>query len=249
MRVAIAGKGGAGKTTIASTMARLLARSGTAVVAVDADTNPNLAAALGIDQLPAGVGFLPADIISRRLGGPALKEHIETVLAQHAVLAPDGVRLLRMGMPAHAEEGCLCSAHAAVRAVLADLGDHGGVTIVDMEASPEHMSRGTARHVDVLLLVTEAYYRSLESVRLLAELARELPIPRVAVIANKIRSPQDAEAVGDFCRRHSLEVVARIPWSAEVMDADVARRPLLEAGGGREVVRAVGQLADRLGEI
>lgn len=234
MRVALAGKGGVGKTTISATLARLLARSGQPVVAIDADSNPNLATALG---LPPGAvatsGALPPSLVSRRLAGPRLSLPVEEVLERFAVPAPDGVRLLSMGAPAHAAEGCLCSAHAAVSAVLADLDARPDiVAITDMEASPEHLSRGTARHVDALLLVTEAYYRSLEATRRLAGLAAELPIPYVAVVANKVRSARDSEAVAEFCRRHALGQLGDIPWSDTVAEADALGRAAIDVGAG-----------------
>ncbi|MDP9021634.1 MAG: P-loop NTPase [Actinomycetota bacterium] len=248
MRIAVAGKGGAGKTTISATLARLLARSGAPVVAIDADSNPNLATALGVDREREGEPTtLPPSIVSRRLQGPALVEPVEDVLDHHTVRAPDGVRLTLMGMPAHANEGCLCSAHATVSAVLGDLGASPRIaTIVDMEASPEHLSRGTARHVDVLLLVAEPYFRSLETVRRMAALAEELPIARLGVVANKVRSPADAEAIAEFCARHGFELVAQLPWSDAVVDADRAGVPLIEHADGAEVVQALAELAPRL---
>lgn len=247
MRIALAGKGGAGKTTISATLCRVLAREGFDVVAIDADSNPNLALALGAEAgtIPAA---LPAGIVSRRLDGPALTVPIDEVLGTYGVPAPDGVRLTHMGMPAHAEEGCLCSAHATVSALLGDLGAQPDVvTIVDMEASPEHLSRGTARNVDLLLLVAEPYYRALETARRLAVLAAELPISRVAVIANKIRTTADAEAVEAFCERHQLELMATVPWDTGVLDADADRRPLIEAAPEGAVVVAVRQLAAATG--
>ena len=120
MRIAVAGKGGAGKTTLSATLARLLARSGRSVVAIDADTNPNLAPALGFDPAVVnGVPILSTSIVSRRVdGGAALRVPLHDVLEAHGAIGPDGVRLVRMGMPDHAQEGCLCSAHAAGSALL-----------------------------------------------------------------------------------------------------------------------------------
>lgn len=248
MRVAVAGKGGAGKTTIAATLARLEARRGVPVIAVDGDSNPNLAAALGIDPRRAALAAsLPASLVSRRLQGPALALPVEEALERHALAAPDGVRLVLMGMPAHAEEGCLCAAHATVSALLGDLGTQPGtLTVVDMEASPEHLSRGTTRHADALLLVAEPYYRSLETVRRLVTLARELPIPQVAVLANKVRSPVEADAVAAFCDRHGLDHLGQVPWSEEVVEADLAGVPLLDAAPEGAAVTAIAQLATRL---
>jgi CO dehydrogenase maturation factor len=248
MRIALAGKGGAGKTTISATLARLEARRGAAVVAVDADSNPNLGVALGLDPVTANRAVsLPFALVSRRLDGPALTSSVATVLDAHGVLCPDGVRLVMMGGPGHAEEGCLCSAHATVSALLGDIGDdREAVAVIDLEASPEHLSRGTVRNADVLLLVTEPYYRSLEATRRQAALASELPILRVGVVANKLRSPDDADAVREFCARHGLEMMAEIPWGEEALDGDRAGIPLIDAAPDSPVVAAVARLAGDL---
>jgi len=245
--MAVAGKGGAGKTTISATLARLAARSGRTVVALDADANPNLSVALGIPtEVGDGIGPIPASLVSRRIGGAGLTEPIDEVLNRYAVIAPDGVRLIGMGAPAHADEGCLCSAHAVVSSVLEDLGAAQRFVVVDMEASPEHLSRGTVRHVDTICLVAEPYYRSLETVRRMAALVAELPIGRVVVVANKVRSPDDEKAIAEFCHRHTFELAGVIPWSDDVIAADHARVPVVDWPAARPVVEAVAALAVNL---
>jgi CO dehydrogenase maturation factor len=248
LRLAVAGKGGAGKTTVSATLARLAARQGRRVLVVDGDSNPNVAVALGCDRsLAAEMRPLPTSLVSRRLDGPALVEPVTDVIEQHAVTAPDDVAVMLMAMPAHADEGCLCSAHATVSAMLADVGNQGDfVSVLDLEASPEHLSRGTTRHVDALLLVVEPYYRSYETARRMALLAAELPIPRVGVVANKLRSREDRDAISEFCDRHGLELVATLPWSDRVLDADRAGRPLIDYDPEGPVVTAVAELADDL---
>lgn len=242
MKVAIAGKGGAGKTTICATAARLLAKSGRNVVAIDGDSNPNLHAAIGVEPA-ADLPMLPESLVSRRFDGPGLTLPVEDVLERHAHAAPDGVRLLRMGMPQHADEGCMCSAHATVSALLADLGSAPDtVTLLDLEASPEHLSRGTARHCDVLLLVAEPYYRSLEAVRLQASLAAQTPISQVSVVANKCRRPADAEAISEFCERHGLDLIGLLPWSEAVLGADALTQPLLDHAPDDDLVSALDAL-------
>lgn len=240
MRVAVAGKGGAGKTTLSATLARLAARAGRSVVALDADANPNLSAALGLtpDQA-AGLGPVPPSLVSRRRGGSGLTEPIDAVLDRYAIGGPDGIRLLGMGAPAHAEEGCLCSAHAVVSSLLEDLAGPGRFVVVDMEASPEHLSRGTVRHVDAIVLVAEPYYRSLETVRRMGALVAELPIERVLVIANKVRSVPDELAIGEFCERHGFVLAGVVPWSDEVLAADRAGVPVVDWPGAAAVVAAV----------
>ncbi len=248
MRVAVAGKGGAGKTTISATLARLAGRAGTSVVAIDADANPNLGIALGLPPEAAGrLTAIPSSAVSRRLGGAGLNQPLDVVLDRYARPAPDGVRLLSMGAPAHAEEGCLCSAHAVVSAVIEDLGQQPErLVVVDMEASPEHLSRGTIRHVDVVCLVAEPYYRSLETVRRMAALAAELPVS-ILVIANKIRSNADVEAITEFCQRHDLVFAGSVPWSDEVAAADRARTAVIDWPAAHAVTVAIGALRLGLG--
>ena len=247
MRLAVAGKGGAGKTTLSATLARLATRDGSQVVAVDADANPNLGVALGLaPSIAAGLGRVPSSLVSRRQGGTGLLQHVDDMLETYAITAADGVRLLGMGAPLHADEGCLCSAHAVVAALLEDLGGPQRVVIVDMEASPEHLSRGTVRHVDVVCLVAEPYYRSLETVRRMAALVEELPVERLVVVANKVRSAADAEAIGEFCARHGFLLSGTLPWSEEVIAADRAGRAVLDWPGAAPYVEAVRALAQQL---
>ena len=220
-------------------------------MAIDADSNPNLAVALGVTrEVAARMTPLPHTVVSRRLVGPLLAEPVQDVLTRYALAGPDGVRVALMGMPAHADEGCMCSAHATVSAVLGELGSRPeAATIVDMEASPEHLSRGTARHVDVLLLVAEPYYRSLETVRRLADLAAELPIPLVAVVANKVRSPADAAAMEEFCARHGLERLGEVPWSDAITESDRRGLPLLDHAADDGAVASIRRLSDHLLEM
>ncbi|MDP9073968.1 MAG: AAA family ATPase [Actinomycetota bacterium] len=247
-RIAVAGKGGAGKTTISATLARLTARQGRRVIVIDGDSNPNVAIALGVSRERATeLAPLPTALVSRRLHGPGLVSSVSDVVSEHGIAAADGVTVLLMALPAHADEGCLCSAHATVSALLADARDEAGtVTIVDLEASPEHLSRGTTRHVDALLLIVEPYFRSFETARRMAELAAELPIPQVCVVANKLRRPDDAEAISEFCRRHDLNLVSLLPWSDAVLDADAAGIPLLDLAPDDPMVAGVADLGDYL---
>jgi len=249
LRVAVAGKGGAGKTTLSSTLARLYARQGRDVIVVDGDSNPNVATALGIDRQRAeAIQPLPMGLVSRNLKGTAaLKEPVMDIVTRYGGRAPDGVHVLKMAMPAHADEGCLCSAHATVSALLADIEAlDNTISILDLEASPEHLSRGTTRHVDALLLVVEPYYRSFETAKRMAALAAELPIPRVGVVANKLRSPDDASAIAEYCERHGLVLEGELPWSTQALDADKAEIPLIDFDPSSPVIAAVSKLADRL---
>ena len=120
------------------------------------------------------------------------------------------------------------------------------MTIVDMEASVEHMSRGTPRHADVLLIVTEPYYRSLEAMGRIAPLAQELEIKQVYVVANKVRYTRDEEAVRRYCEERGLEILAVLPFDDEVLEADQTGTPVLDADPESTYVRLVEQLVEKL---
>ncbi len=248
LRVAVAGKGGAGKTTLSATLARLLAQAGRDVTVIDGDSNPNVAVALGVDRVAAeSLQPLPTTLVSRKMGGMALKDPIDKVFEDHSIPAPDHVRVLMMCMPKHADEGCLCTSHATVAGLMNDIADReDSVTILDLEASPEHLSRGTTRNVDALLLVVEPYYRSYETAKRMAGLAAELPIRRVAVVANKLRTPRDAEAVRQFCDLNGLHLDGELPWSEAAIDADKEGVPLLDYEPSDPFVSAVAKIADKL---
>ena len=122
------------------------------------------------------------------------------------------------------------------------------VTILDTEASIEHMTRGTVRTVDAVLLVTEPYYRSLETTGRLAPLARELGIRRVWAVANKLRSARDEEAVREYCERHGIGVIGAVPFDERVTEADNGGLALLDHAPDGSATVAIGKLVDLLEE-
>ncbi|HYF28286.1 MAG TPA: AAA family ATPase [Baekduia sp.] len=245
MKLAIAGKGGSGKTSISGTLARLLARDGHRVLAIDGDSNPNLALTLGIPAARlSDVPVLPGDLIRRRGNGGELTQSLDEVRASHALQGPDGVQLLVMAHPQHADTGCLCSMHATVRAIIEAAPDtDADVCILDTEASPEHLTRGTARYADEMLVVVEPYFKSLETGRRMAALARDLGIERVALIANKIRDDRDLEAVRLFAQRHELELAGVVPFDAGMQDAERAEQAPLDFAPDAPAVAAIGAIA------
>lgn len=121
--------------------------------------------------------------------------------------------------------------------------------LLDMEASLEHMRRGTVRHVDTMLIVTEPYFRSLETAARLAELGREIGIARVAAVANKVRTPEEGEAVRDFCARHEIELAQLIDFDPEVTRVDNAGLSLLDLAPDSRAARSIRQLATGLQEV
>ena len=140
----------------------------------------------------------------------------------------------------------MCSAHAAVRHLLGGLlQEKQVVTVVDMEAGLEHLSRGTGRHVDTLLVVMEPYYKALETARRCAELGRELGIPRILAVANKLRGEEDRGAVRQYAAAHGLQLAGEVPFDAALQQAD-QRGTAPELTPGSAAPAAVRSLASAL---
>ena len=140
----------------------------------------------------------------------------------------------------------MCSAHAAVRHLLGGLlAEERVVTVVDMEADLEHLSRGTGRHVDTLLVVMEPYYKALETARRCAELGRELGIPRILAVANKLRGEEDRGAVRQYAAAHGLQLAGEVPFDAALQQAD-QRGTAPELTPGSAAPAAVRSLASAL---
>lgn len=120
------------------------------------------------------------------------------------------------------------------------------MTVVDMEAGLEHLSRGTERGVDALLVVLEPYFKALETGRRAAELGGELGVPRVLAVANKLRDDDDRAAVRAFAAQHGLDVLAELPDDPAVRDADRRGRAPFDTPDS-PAMQGVAALADRLG--
>jgi CO dehydrogenase maturation factor len=248
MKLAVAGKGGSGKTSISGTMARVIARRGHRVLAIDGDTNPNLALTLGIpaerfNDLPV----LPRDLLSRTDDGIELTKTLAQVRESHSLPGPDGVTLLVMAHP-HAEDagtGCFCGMHATVRTLIGSVSEADeDVCILDTEASPEHLTRGTGKYADLMLIVVEPWFKSLETGRRMAELAKALGVERVMLVANKVRDESELEAVREFADRHSLDFLATIPFDERLPEAEREGLAPLDYAAEGPAVKAIAELCE-----
>lgn len=254
MKIAISGKGGSGKTTIAGTLARILAEDGHAVVAIDDDDNPNLALTLGVppDQV---VPPLPNGAVERVTNAEGQTElrlatSLDDLVETASVAAPGPVRLLKAGEITEAGAGCFCSAHAAVSVLLGNVeGADEKVVIADMVAGVEHLSRGTARHVDMLLVVVEPYFKSLETGRRTHELAQDLGIQDIRIVANKVRDADEHTAVEEYLQNRGLELTAVVPFDEAVMRADAEGRALIDVAPKSQVVEGIRDVARRLVKV
>ena len=112
-----------------------------------------------------------------------------------------------------------------------------------MEASIEHLTRGTVRTADVLLLLTEPYYRSLETLGRMAPLARDLGIPLVLGVANKVRNERDEAAIREYAGRRDVEIAGVVPYDDQVSEADRLGRALIDHAPSAPAVLAITALA------
>lgn len=252
MKIAVSGKGGAGKTTIAGTLARLLAQKNQRVLALDGDSNPNLAHTLGISrQQIARLPAVPIGLTEWRedTNGKAyvhLRQPVSQFIAKYGITAPDGVRLILTGQVEKAGAGCRCEAHAVARGITAHLVAEADAVVLDMEAGLEHLGRGTAEHVDVLLIVTEPYYRALEAATRICELAIQLELPHIFVVANRVRSSQEETAIRQYCQAHKMELVSVIPFDDAVVTAELQGQCAVDYAPQSLLVQAVNNLVHTL---
>jgi len=252
MKIAIAGKGGVGKTTISGTLCRVLGKSGKNILAIDGDPNPNLAVVLGIDKNAKPQPNLSTNIIERIETKDGkwkfqLKIPFSEILSTYGQKAPDDVTLLIVGKPEKAGTGCMCGSHTVVRELIhsALTSEENKIIILDTEASLEHMKRGTSKYVDKIFIIVEPYYRSLEAAARFAEMSLELGIKNVEAIANKVRNNDEKQAILDYCKKINLHVAVIVPYDEQVMKADLEGISIIDYDKNAKVVKVLEDFAEK----
>jgi CO dehydrogenase maturation factor len=252
-KLAITGKGGVGKTTLAALLAHVYTQRGQRVLAIDADPATGLASACGVPPQRAAEITPVAemeDLIYERTGARKgevggffrLNPRVDDIPERFAV-ERDGIRILTMGTVKSGGTGCLCPENALLRSLVTHLLlRRDEVLILDMEAGVEHLGRGTAGAVDAFVVVVEPGRRSLQTAHSIYALAGDLGIDRVLAVGNKVANASDEAFIVE--QLPGFEVVGFLPSSQEAIEAD--RRGVAVFDLAPELVERAQAIADRL---
>jgi CO dehydrogenase maturation factor len=237
MKLAVSGKGGVGKSTLAAALALLMARRGRTVLALDADPDANLAATLGIPEEKRRQ-IVPisrqVDLIEKRTGAKVkqygqifkLNPEVSDIAGSYAV-NHEGVALLVLGAVEQGGSGCACPENVLIRALVADLIlDKDEALVMDMEAGIEHLGRATAKGVDAMLVVVEPGLTSIECARRIETLSHEIGLANVQFVANKVNGPPDEQ----FIKRtfSGRDLFGIVPYCEAIRQNDWNARSVLE---------------------
>ncbi|MEM3591212.1 MAG: AAA family ATPase [Candidatus Bathyarchaeia archaeon] len=259
MKIAVAGKGGVGKTLISGTLARVYARQGYRVLAVDADPAMNLAYAIGIPP-EVSSRIVPiaenTSLIEERTGAKpgsafgiffSLTPTVEDIADKYGVIGPDGVRLLVMGTIRSGGSGCACPANSLISALIRHVAlKEGDVVVMDLEAGLEPLGRATAKGFDALLCVVEPSAPSIETAMRIKNLAGEIGIKRVFFVGNKISSVEDKEYVEEAFSKVGLNLLHLIPFDVCVVKAGRLRVAPIDYSPSSPAVLAIKELSGKL---
>jgi len=255
MKIAVSGKGGVGKTLVAGVLATFFAEKGFKVLAIDADPSPNLALTLGISPdeakkivpISENTQLIESKTKTDYPGVYRLSFSVDDIVKVFSVKSPFGVNMLVMGTVRSAGTGCLCPANAVVRALLQHLYvERSEVIVMDMEAGVEHLGRGTAKHVDAMLVITDLSFKAMETAKKIYELATEMGIKKFFFVGNKVASENEGKLIEHFAKNNNISLLGLIPYDEQIMEADMRGESPIKYASKSKGIGAIRQLGESL---
>ena len=245
--IAVAGKGGSGKTSIAGLIIRYLKKGSLEpILAVDADPNSNLAESLGF-EVRQTVGRILDNFQGEKINIPPgmTKEAYLEYKLNEAIVESKGLDLLTMGRGEGPE--CYCYPNLVLRKLIENLAGNYAYVIMDNEAGMEHLSRRTTQNIDGLLLVADHSVKGVRTIARIRDLVSELKlaVKRELVIIDFVPTKIDP-IISEEMDRLGIAPAAIIPWDKEVRECDLKLKPLFDLPDTSKAVRAVNDLMDKL---
>jgi CO dehydrogenase maturation factor len=236
MKLAVSGKGGVGKTLLSAMLARAMSDAGYSVTAIDADPDANLALTLGFPDAGKIVPISEMkELIEERTGTQAgstspyfkINPRVDDIPDKYSI-KHGNIRLLAMGRPKAGGAGCYCPENAVLTALMAHLLlARDEMVVMDMAAGIEHLSRGTARAVDKLIIVVEPGRASIETAGRISALAKDLGISSIAVVGNKLHNPAEREFIASSLPGY--DILGFIPYDPSLTLSELENSPRLDS--------------------
>jgi CO dehydrogenase maturation factor len=254
MKIAVAGKGGVGKTLIAGGLAYGFSQRGIKTIGIDADSSPNLGLTLGLSPeetrkiipISENTPLIESKTSTEYTGVYNLNFSVDDIVKKYSVPTPMGVSLIVMGTVHSMGSGCMCAPVAVIRALLRHLVvERDEAVVLDLEAGVEHIGRGTAKEVDALLIVADSNLKSLEIAKHIHDMAKAAGMNQLFLVGNRVMNDEQKQSIQNFADSNGIAMLAFIPWDREIIEADMRGETPLK---NKEIaaVKAIEQICDLL---
>ena len=247
-QIAVAGKGGTGKTTLSALIIRYIIeeRPGKSILAVDADANANLNEALGLEEFNPISDILAETKDPKKVPEGMTKDIFVEYSLHNALIESDSYDLVVMGNPQG--PGCYCFPSDLLRKHLENLRDNYDYVVIDNEAGLEHLSRRIMSDIDTLLVTSDSSARGVRSAGRVHDIVKsvKLDVKQMGLVISRILNEGDVEALQEEIQKTGLDLVGKIPMDPKISEYDLKGTPLFDLPADSPAYLAVKKMLDRL---